>query len=96
LESKSKLSKSKLYGFLIISLIALLGVFAVAYFQFSETQTESAKIFIQKDLDSNVKTLASVAKSTLILVICVGIVGLLVLRGKKDTDTHFSVKGQKQ
>ena len=84
--------KSKNYAILIIAFILLACLSTLAYFQFFETKVESSQEAVQKDLDANVETLASVTKSTAILVFCVGIVGLLVFRGKRDRSSFLSLR----
>ena len=75
--------KSKKYGLLIIAIILLIGFSVVAYSHLLETKVESQQALIQKDADTNVEPLASVSKSTVILIVCVGLAGLLGVRRKK-------------
>lgn len=73
----------KKYGLLIIAISLLIGLSAVTYFYLSETKFESQQALIQKDLNADVETIASVPKSTAILIACVGLAGLLSVRRKK-------------
>ncbi len=75
--------KSKRYGFLIIAIILLIGLSVVTYSHLLETKVESQQALIQKDSDTSVEALASVSKSTVILIVCVGLAGLLGVRRKK-------------
>ena len=75
--------KSKRYGLLIIAIILLIGLSVVAYSHLLETKVESQQALIQKDADTSVEALASVSKSTVILIVCVGLAGLLSIRRKK-------------
>ena len=75
--------KSKKYGLLIIAIILLIGLSVVAYSHFSENKFESQQALIQKDVDTDVETIASVSKSTAILIVCVVLAGLLGVRRKK-------------
>ena len=73
----------KKFGLLIIAIILLIGLSAVTYSYLSETKFESRQALIQKDVDTDIETIASVSKSTVILVVCVGLAGLLSVRRKK-------------
>jgi flagellar basal body-associated protein FliL len=75
--------KSKKYGLLIIAIILLIGLSVVAYSHLLETKVESQQALIQEDSDASEEALASVSKSTVILIVCVGLAGLLGLRRKK-------------
>jgi hypothetical protein len=88
--------KSKKYGFLIITIILLTGLSIVVYFHLLEKKVEPQHVLIQKDLDTNVETIASVSKSTVILIICIGLVGLLGGRRKKDSQANFYLRGKKE
>ena len=73
----------KKYGLLIIAIILLIALSAVTLSYLSETKLESQQALIQKDADTDVETIASVSKSTAILVVCVLMAGLLSVRRKK-------------
>lgn len=73
----------KRYGLLIIAIILLIGLSAVTYSYLSETKVEFQQALIQKDMDTDIETIASVSKSTVILIACVGLAGLLSVRRKK-------------
>lgn len=75
--------KSRKYGLLVIAIIMLIGLSVLAYSNLLETKVESQQALIQKDADTDVETIASVSKSTVILIVCVGLVGLLGVRRKK-------------
>jgi hypothetical protein len=72
-----------MYGLLIMAIILLIGLSAVAYFHLLETKVESQQALIQEDSDASEEALASVSKSTVFLIVCVGLAGLLGLRRKK-------------
>ena len=48
-----------------------------------EKTPEPQQALIQKDAATEVETIASVSKSTAILIVCVGLAGLLSVRIKK-------------
>jgi hypothetical protein len=73
----------KKHGLLIIAIILLIALSTVTYSYLSETKLESQQALIQKDADTDVETIASVSKSTAILIVCVGFAGLLSVRRKK-------------
>jgi hypothetical protein len=75
--------KLKKYGLLIIAIILLIGLSAVTYSHLSANKFESQSALIQKDADTEVETIASVSKSTAILIFCVVLAGLLSVRRKK-------------
>ena len=75
--------KLKRYSFLIIAIILLIGLSAATYSHLAETKFESQRALIQKDVDTDVETIASVSKSTAILIVCVVLAGLLSVRRKK-------------
>ena len=81
--------KSKKYSLLIITCILLIGLSAVAYFNFLETSPEPRQALIQKDMNTNVETPASFSKSTVILIVCIGLVGILGLRRKKAIQANL-------
>jgi hypothetical protein len=89
--------KSRKYNFLIVAIILLTGLTIVAYFHPLETKVkaESQQVLIQKDSDTNVEAIASVSKSTVILIFCIVLVGLLGGRRKKDSQANFYLKGKK-
>jgi len=72
--------KSKKYGIVILAIILLLGL---SFMTYSQTNVESQKAVINSDSDTSIETLASVSKSTVILVACVILAGLLGVRRKK-------------
>ena len=76
-------SKKNKYCLLIISFILLIGLSIGAYFYVFETTPKPQQALIQKDADTGVETIASVSKSTVILLLCVGLAGLLGVRRKK-------------
>jgi hypothetical protein len=82
-------SKSKKYSLLIAVCILLIGLSAVAYFTLWDTNSEPRQALIQKDLDTNVEKPASFSKSTVILIVCIGVVGILSLRKKKAIQTNL-------
>ena len=75
--------KLKRYSFLIIAIILLIGLSAATYSHLAETKFKSQQALIQKDVDTDVETIASVSKSTAILIVCVVLAGLLSVRRKK-------------
>ncbi len=76
-------NKSRRHGLLIVTIILLTILSIFVYFQFFGTTVEPQKALIQKDADTDVETIASVSKSTVILFVCVGLAGLLGVRRKK-------------
>lgn len=85
-------SKSKKYSLLIAVCILLIGSSAVAYFTLWDTNPEPRQALIQKDLDTNVEKPASFSKSTVILIVCIGVVGILSLRKKKAIQANLYFK----
>jgi hypothetical protein len=73
----------KKFGLLIFAIILLIGLSAATYSYLSETEVQSQQALVQKDVDTDIETIASVSKSTVILIVCVGLVGLLSVRRKK-------------
>lgn len=70
-------------GIIIIAIILLAGLSLVTIYHFLETKIESQQVVIQNDTEPNVDTIASVSKSTAILIICIGFLALLSRRRKK-------------
>lgn len=76
-------SKKNKYTLLIITSILLIGISIGAYFYIFEPTPEPQQALIQKDANTDVKTVGSISKSTVILIFCVGLAGLLGIRRKK-------------
>jgi hypothetical protein len=67
----------------LIVVILLTGISAGTYSRLSETKFESQQALVQKDADTDLETIASVSKSTAVLIVCVVLAGLLSVRRKK-------------
>ena len=89
---KSLNSKSKKVSLLIIICILLTGLSAFAYFNLFETTSEPKQALVQKDVDTNIETPASLTKSTIFLIVCIGIVGILSIRRKKAVQANLYIK----
>jgi len=75
--------KSKKYGLLIIAIILLIGLSFAAYSHLLEAKVDSQQELIQIDADTDAETITSVSMSTVILIVCIGLAGLLGVRRKK-------------
>jgi len=88
-------NKSRRHSLLIVTIILLTVMSIFVYFQFFGTTVEPQKALMKQDTDTNLEKIASVSKSTMILIICIAIVGLLGGHRKKDSSGNLSVKGTK-
>ena len=91
---KSLKSKSKKVSLLIIICILLTGLSAFAYFNLFETTSEPKQALVQKDVDTNIETPASFSKSTVFLIVSIGIAGILGLRRKKAIQANLYLKDE--
>ena len=89
---KNLKSKSKKLSLLIITCILLIGLSAVSYFNLFETTSEPKQALVQKDVNTNIETPGSFSKSTVFLIVCIGIVGILGLRRKKAIQANLYLK----
>ena len=84
--------KSKKYRLFIVACILLMGLSALACFHVVEAASESQETLIQKNMDTSSETPATFSKSTLLLIVCIGLVGILGLRRKRANQANLYLK----
>ena len=83
---------SNKYRFLIVACILLIGLSALACFNVVEAASEPQETLIQKNMDTSSEAPASFSKSTLLLIVCIGLVGILGLRRKRANQANLYLK----